>query len=160
TPILPFAADIPLRAVRGSACLTASWFCRARAEPERWCCALPCARQSRAGMAQLPGCRGAERRVGGHRTRRRLPVARGGSGELCRPRGLVRVGFFSAAGGRIVVEVADAFRARYPDCEVRIREVDFSDGIGPLLHAGELDMVLSLIGEPGLTASPALFRAR
>src|SRR5262249_53771934 len=50
-------------------------------------------------------------------------------------RGLVRVGFFSAAGGRIVVEVADAFRARYPDCEVRIREVHFSDGIGPLLHA-------------------------
>ena len=75
-------------------------------------------------------------------------------------RGLVRVGFFSAAGGRIVVEVADAFRARYPDCEVRIREVHFSDGIGPLLHAGELDMLLSLIGEPGLTASPALFRAR
>src|SRR5215472_5601537 len=29
-------------------------------------------------------------------------------------RGLLRVGSFSAAGGRLVVEVADAFRARYP----------------------------------------------
>src|SRR5262249_39925001 len=79
-----------------------------------------------------------------------------------RPRypGAAAGGVFSAAGGRLVVEVADAFRARYPDCEVRIREVHFSDGIGPLLHAGELDLLLSIIGEPGLTASPVLFRAR
>ena len=75
-------------------------------------------------------------------------------------RGLLRVGFFSAAGGRLVVEVADAFRARYPDCEVRIRELQFSDGIGPLLFAGQLDMLLSVTGEPGLTASPVLFRER
>jgi DNA-binding transcriptional LysR family regulator len=75
-------------------------------------------------------------------------------------RGLLRVGFFSAAGGRLVVEVADAFRARYPDCEVQIREVHFSDGIGPLLHAGKLDMLLSVAGEPGLTPSPVLFRER
>ena len=75
-------------------------------------------------------------------------------------RGLLRVGFFSAAGGQFVVEVADAFRARYPDCEVRIRENQFSDGIGPLLHACELDMLLSVLpaGEPGLTSSPVLFR--
>jgi DNA-binding transcriptional LysR family regulator len=74
--------------------------------------------------------------------------------------GLLRVGFFSAAGGRLVVEAAGAFGARYPDCEVRIREVQFREGIGPLLHAGELDMLLALAGEPGLTASPVLFRAR
>lgn len=75
-------------------------------------------------------------------------------------RGLLRVGFFSAAGGRLVVEVADAFRARYPDCEVQIRELQFSDGIGQLLFAGQLDMLLSVTGEPGLTASPVLFRER
>jgi DNA-binding transcriptional LysR family regulator len=76
-------------------------------------------------------------------------------------RGLLRVGFFSAAGGQFVVEVADAYRARYPDCEVWIRENQFSDGIGPLLQAGELDMLLSVLpGELGLTASPVLFRER
>lgn len=75
-------------------------------------------------------------------------------------RGLLRVGFFSAVGGQLVVEVADAFRARYPDCEVQIRELQFRDGIGQLLFAGELDMLLSVTGEPGLTASPVLFRER
>jgi DNA-binding transcriptional LysR family regulator len=75
-------------------------------------------------------------------------------------RGLVRVGFFSAAGGQFVVEVADLFRGRYPDCDVEIRENQFRDGIGPLLHGGQLDMLLSVlpVGDPGLTASPVLFR--
>jgi DNA-binding transcriptional LysR family regulator len=76
-------------------------------------------------------------------------------------RGLLRVGFFSAAGGQFVAEVADTFRAQYPECEVRIRETHFSDGIEPLLQAGELDMLLSILpGEPGLTVSPVLFRER
>jgi DNA-binding transcriptional LysR family regulator len=77
--------------------------------------------------------------------------------ETC---GLLRVGFFSAAGGQLVVEVADALRGRHPDCEVQIRELQFRDGIGPLLHAGELDLLLSVLpaGDPDLTASPVLFR--
>ena len=76
-------------------------------------------------------------------------------------RGLLRVGFFSAAGGQFVVEVADAFRAQHPEFEIQIRENQFRDGTAPLLHAGELDMLLSVLpGEPGLTASPVLFRER
>jgi len=76
-------------------------------------------------------------------------------------RGLLRVGFFSAAGGQFVVEVADAFSARYPECGVQIRENQLPDGTAPLLHAGEIDMLLSVLpGEPDLTASPVLFREK
>ncbi|MFC0438075.1 LysR family transcriptional regulator [Kutzneria buriramensis] len=75
-------------------------------------------------------------------------------------RGLLRVGFFSATGGQLVVGVADALRSRYPDCEVQIRELQFRDGISPLLLVGELDILLSVlpVSDPGLTASPVLFR--
>jgi DNA-binding transcriptional LysR family regulator len=76
-------------------------------------------------------------------------------------RGLLRVGFFSAVGGMFVVEATNLFHSRYPDCDVEIREIQFRDGIGQLLHSGQLDALLCVLpaaADPGLTTSPVLFR--
>jgi DNA-binding transcriptional LysR family regulator len=57
-------------------------------------------------------------------------------------RGTLRVGFFGAASGRFVLEVAEAFQAEHADCEVSLRENQFGAGLGPL-RGGEIDMVLA-----------------
>ena len=59
-------------------------------------------------------------------------------------RGTLRVGFIGAASGRFVLEVAEAFRAEHPDCEVPLRESQFGEGLGPL-RGGEIDMVLATL---------------
>ena len=59
-------------------------------------------------------------------------------------RGTLRVGFIGAASGRLVLEVAEAFRAEHADCEVSLRENQFGEGLGPL-RGGEIDMVLATL---------------
>jgi DNA-binding transcriptional LysR family regulator len=73
----------------------------------------------------------------------------------------LRVGFVGAATGRFVLEVAEAFRAEHPDCEVHFHEKQFGAGLGPL-RGGEFDMVLATVpvfgaGEADLTAGTVLF---
>jgi DNA-binding transcriptional LysR family regulator len=58
--------------------------------------------------------------------------------------GTLRVGFIGAASGRFVLEVAQAFRAEYPDCEVTLVENQFGGGLDPL-RAHEIDMVLATL---------------
>lgn len=75
-------------------------------------------------------------------------------------RGVLRVGFMGAAAGQFVLEVAEAFHARHPECDVQIRENQFSDGLDHLLRAGEIEMLLAIfpIREPDLTVGAVLFR--
>ena len=73
----------------------------------------------------------------------------------------LRVGFVGAATGRFVLEVAEAFRAEHPDCEVRFHEKQFGAGLGPL-RGGEFDMVLATVpvfgaGEADLAGGGVLF---
>jgi DNA-binding transcriptional LysR family regulator len=76
-------------------------------------------------------------------------------------RGTLRVGFVGAAAGKFVLEVAAAFRAEHPDCEVRLREKQFGAGLGPL-RGGEFDMLLATVPafgarEADLTRGSVLF---
>jgi DNA-binding transcriptional LysR family regulator len=109
-----------------------------------------------------------ERRVGAplfERTSRRVeltPIGRSLSDEL-RPayqqihdafdrataaavgiRGTLRIGFIGAATGKFVLEVAEAFRAEHPNCEVSFHEKQFGAGLGPL-RGGEFDMLLAAV---------------
>lgn len=59
-------------------------------------------------------------------------------------RGTLRVGFIGPAIGQFILEVAEAFHAEYPDCEVQFREKQFGAGLGPL-RAGEFEMVLAAV---------------
>jgi DNA-binding transcriptional LysR family regulator len=71
--------------------------------------------------------------------------------------GLLRVGFMSAAAGQLVLEIADAFHAKHPECEVELRETALVDFLGPLRRE-ELDVMLLPfpIDEPDLTTGPVL----
>jgi DNA-binding transcriptional LysR family regulator len=76
-------------------------------------------------------------------------------------RGTLRVGFVGAATGVFVLEVAEAFRAEHPDCEVRFHEKQFGAGLGPL-RGGEFDMLLATVPvfgahEADLTGGSVLF---
>lgn len=74
-------------------------------------------------------------------------------------RGLLRVGFVGAAAGQFVLDAARVFQARYPECDVQIRENQVTDAFGPL-RADEIDMLLTTlpVGEPDLSTGPVLFR--
>lgn len=74
-------------------------------------------------------------------------------------RGVLRVGFFRAAASRFILEVADSFQARYPDCDVQIRENQLSDGLS-LLRTDQIDMVFLMLPmrEPDLATGPVLVR--
>ncbi|WP_425838070.1 LysR family transcriptional regulator [Streptomyces fractus] len=77
-------------------------------------------------------------------------AARGVSGTL-------GLGVMGALGHELRACIGH-FRKLYPDCEVRLREVHFSDPYGPL-RRGEVDMlVLWLpVEEPDLTVGPVVF---
>lgn len=72
--------------------------------------------------------------------------------------GTLTVGFSSPLAGERVMTIADVFRARHPDCEVAIREVQLSDRYGPL-RDGELDLALVEfpVDEPDLVTGPPIF---
>jgi DNA-binding transcriptional LysR family regulator len=58
--------------------------------------------------------------------------------------GVLRVGFVGAPAGQFVLEVAEVFKARHPECEVEIRENQFGDGLG-LLRGEEIQMLLATV---------------
>lgn len=75
--------------------------------------------------------------------------------------GTLRVGFVGAAAGQFVLEVAEGFRKEHPESEVRLRENQFGEGLGPL-RDGEIDMVLATVPVRGarqadLTGGSVLF---
>ncbi|MFC9472881.1 LysR family transcriptional regulator [Nocardia sp. NPDC056952] len=71
--------------------------------------------------------------------------------------GTVRVGYFGSAGGRYLLEVAERFEARHPECAVRITELQLSDGANRL-RSGEVDAMLCCfpMREPDMTIGPPL----
>ena len=73
--------------------------------------------------------------------------------------GVLRVGFFRAAAGRFVLEVAEAFEHAYPGAEVQIRENQLNDGLR-LLRDDEVDVLFLMlpVDEPDLVAGPVLVR--
>lgn len=75
--------------------------------------------------------------------------------------GTLGVGFVGAAAGMFMMEVAKEFQDRYPDCEVRIKESLYGDGV-ELLRRGEVDVLfvgLPVI-EADLTVGPVLAREK
>jgi DNA-binding transcriptional LysR family regulator len=70
--------------------------------------------------------------------------------------GTVRVGVMGAVGHE-VRDVVDAFRGRYPGCEVVLREIHFSDPF-TAVRAGEVDLALLWrpVREPDLVEGPVL----
>ncbi|NNH73118.1 LysR family transcriptional regulator [Nocardia uniformis] len=72
--------------------------------------------------------------------------------------GQLRLAFSGPWCGKLMFRAADEFRAEYPRCEVRVREMSLADPIDPL-RAGDIDLQLSEcpIDEPGITAGPILF---
>ena len=73
--------------------------------------------------------------------------------------GVLRVGFFRAAAGHFVLEVADTFETRHPGCEVQIRESQLSDGLTQL-RADTIDILFLMlpVEEPDLATGPVLIR--
>ena len=73
--------------------------------------------------------------------------------------GVLRVGFFRAAAGRFVLEVAGAFEARYPGCEVQIRENQLNDGLA-LLRDDQIDILFLMlpVEEADLVTGPVIVR--
>ncbi|MGW6917457.1 LysR family transcriptional regulator [Kitasatospora sp. NPDC054939] len=72
--------------------------------------------------------------------------------------GTLGVGYSALWCGDLVVRAADVFRERYPDCEVRIQEVQLNDPYGPL-RSGELDLQLTEfpVREPDIAVGPVVF---
>ncbi|WP_280233299.1 LysR family transcriptional regulator [Nocardia cyriacigeorgica] len=81
-----------------------------------------------------------------------IAVGRGVSGTL-------RIGFSSPVVGEIIMSAAEVFRTRYPECEVRIREVHLSDAFGAL-RAGDLDLQITElpVRETDLSCGSAVLR--
>ncbi len=76
-------------------------------------------------------------------------------------RGTLRVGFVGARAAQFVLEVAEAFRAEHPDCEVSFHEKQFGAALGPL-RDGEFNMLLAAVPvfgarESDLTGGSVLF---
>jgi DNA-binding transcriptional LysR family regulator len=71
--------------------------------------------------------------------------------------GTLRAAFVGAAGGQLLVGVAELFRRRHPECDVQLREAQMTD-LMPWLRDGEIDIALGTfpIDEPGITTGPAL----
>ncbi|MGV9882098.1 LysR family transcriptional regulator [Streptomyces sp. NPDC003006] len=73
--------------------------------------------------------------------------------------GVLTVGFVGAGAGDVLLQTMDVFRARHPECEVRIREIQFSDTFSAL-RAGELDLLVASfpVTEDDLVTGPVLVR--
>ncbi|MFB7512543.1 LysR substrate-binding domain-containing protein [Streptomyces sp. NPDC056144] len=74
--------------------------------------------------------------------------------------GTLRTGFGPAWGGDLLTAAADTLLARYPGCEITVREVPLDGGFG-LLADGTLDVqfVAFPARDPGLTTGPAVVTA-
>ncbi|MFI0349927.1 LysR family transcriptional regulator [Actinomadura sp. 9N407] len=73
--------------------------------------------------------------------------------------GSLGVGFVGAAAGRFIMEAAKVFQDRHPDCEVRIKESQYGDGLD-LLRRDEVDVLFVALPviEVDLTVGPVLAR--
>ena len=71
-------------------------------------------------------------------------------------RGLLRVGFVLTTEGPALSRLIAAFQARYPGCEVRLREVETFDAYRPL-RRGDIDVLCNwlAVDQPDLTAGAA-----
>jgi DNA-binding transcriptional LysR family regulator len=71
--------------------------------------------------------------------------------------GTLRVAFVGAAGGQLLAGVAELFRRRRPDCDLRLREAQMVD-LMPWLRDDEIDLALGTfpIDEPGIATGPVL----
>ncbi len=71
-------------------------------------------------------------------------------------RGLLRVGFVLTTEGPALSQLIAAFQARYPGCEVRLREVETFDAYR-LLRQGDIDVLCNwlAVDQPDLTAGTA-----
>lgn len=71
-------------------------------------------------------------------------------------RGLLRVGFVLTTEGPALSRLVAAFEARYPDCEVRLQEVETFDAYRPL-RQGDIDVLCNwlAIDDPDLTEGTA-----
>src|SRR6185437_13646807 len=71
-------------------------------------------------------------------------------------RGLLRVGFVLTTEGPALSRLIAAFQARYPGCEVRLREVETFDAYRPL-RQGDIDVLCNwlAVDEPDLVAGAA-----
>ncbi|MFD9910968.1 LysR family transcriptional regulator [Streptomyces sp. NPDC059063] len=77
-------------------------------------------------------------------------LARGVEGEL-------GVGFLGSGAGSLTQPILKLFRDRCPKCEIRMRETQFQDPLGPL-RAGEVDVLFTClpVDEPDLTVGPVV----
>jgi DNA-binding transcriptional LysR family regulator len=71
-------------------------------------------------------------------------------------RGLLRIGFVLTTEGPALSRLVAAFQVRYPDCEVRLQEVETFDAYRAL-RQGDIDVLCNwlAVDEPDLTAGPA-----
>ncbi len=71
-------------------------------------------------------------------------------------RGLLRMGFVLTTEGPALSRLIAAFQARYPGCEVRLREVETFDAYRPL-RRGDIDVLCNwlAVDQPDLTAGAA-----
>ncbi|MFI6940418.1 LysR family transcriptional regulator [Streptomyces sp. NPDC050418] len=71
--------------------------------------------------------------------------------------GVLTVAFTGPAAGQLVVGIAQTFRARHPECEVRIREAHLAD-VAPWLRTGEADVAFTRhpFDQEGLALGPEL----
>lgn len=71
--------------------------------------------------------------------------------------GTLEIAFVAAATSQLLTRAAELFRARLPDCAVRIREAQPAQVI-PWLKDGEIDLALDMLpaNDPDISAGPAL----
>ncbi|WP_040811642.1 LysR family transcriptional regulator [Nocardia concava] len=84
--------------------------------------------------------------------RRAINAGRGFDGGL-------EVGFYGAAAGKLILDVAEEFRREHPGIEVRIKEIQLGEVLDGW-HHDACDMVLSCrpIAGPDIATGPPLFR--
>ncbi|MFI8365187.1 LysR family transcriptional regulator [Streptomyces sp. JL4002] len=80
------------------------------------------------------------------------------TGRGVRIKGVVRVGWSGPWCGNLVVQAADLFRARNPDCAVEIQEIQLRDPLGAL-RAGTVDLQMTEfpVHEPDITTGRLMF---
>jgi DNA-binding transcriptional LysR family regulator len=71
--------------------------------------------------------------------------------------GTLQACFTGAAGGQLLMGIAELFGRHHPDCEVRIREAQLGELL-PWLRDGTVDLALAMVpvDEPGIVSGPVL----
>ncbi|UJW32964.1 LysR family transcriptional regulator [Saccharothrix sp. AJ9571] len=72
--------------------------------------------------------------------------------------GVLRLGFEAPGVADLISSTLDEFRTGNPECEVQIREADFTDPFGKL-RDGSVDALITLLpaGEPGVITGPTVY---